>query len=134
MGIIADRLKEARKRSGLSQRQAAEKLNISQSSVSLHEKEERNLFAETLDSYANLYGVSVEWLLGKTNDPSPTSLTKEEIKDYQELIFKGKKMIDAGEHPTFRGKKITKRMLEQLELILEGFTLDEEKNEKRDDH
>jgi len=62
--LFAERLKELRKLSGDSQRKLAEKLFISQVTVSCYEQGR----FETLVAICKLYGTSSDYLLGLTDD------------------------------------------------------------------
>lgn len=63
--ILAQRLVELRKKSGLNQRQAAEKLGISPAPLSAYELGKKLPPLETLASIAEQYGVSCAYLLGQ---------------------------------------------------------------------
>lgn len=63
--IIASRLREARKLSGLSQGQVAKELDVHRPTVSQIEAGERNVTADEIAQFAKLYDVSVAWLVGE---------------------------------------------------------------------
>ena len=60
------RLAELRKARGISQRQLAEDLHISQNSISQYELGKREPNQNTLLALANYFAVSVDYLLGNT--------------------------------------------------------------------
>jgi transcriptional regulator with XRE-family HTH domain len=62
---IAERLKEARIMSGLSQENAAKILNIQRPAISEIESGRRKVSAEEIISFSKLYRVSTTWLLLK---------------------------------------------------------------------
>ncbi|HTP83861.1 MAG TPA: helix-turn-helix transcriptional regulator [Alphaproteobacteria bacterium] len=62
---IAERLKEARKLAGLSQGQVAKMLGLHRPSVSEMEAGNRRVAADELVRLAEIYDVSVAWLLGQ---------------------------------------------------------------------
>lgn len=62
---IAERLKEARIMSGLSQENAAKILNIQRPAISEIESGRRKVSAEEIISFSKLYKVSTTWLLLK---------------------------------------------------------------------
>lgn len=68
---LGDRLREARERYGISQAQAANAIGVSRSAYSMYEITERDPDSSVLKELARLYGVSADWLLGRTNDPTP---------------------------------------------------------------
>jgi transcriptional regulator with XRE-family HTH domain len=63
--IIAERIREARRMSGLSQAQVAKMLGLQRPSVSEMEGGNRAVSAEELAQLAEIYDVSVSWLLGE---------------------------------------------------------------------
>lgn len=66
--VIASRLREARRRAGLSQAQAAKLLNLHRPSVSEMEAGRRRVKVEELVQLSELYEVSVGWLSGEQPD------------------------------------------------------------------
>jgi len=63
---IAERLKEARKLAGLSQSHVAKILGLHRPSVTEMESGNRRVSADELARLAEIYDVSVAWLLGET--------------------------------------------------------------------
>ena len=62
------RLKELRKLYGLTQEESARKLNISRSSINNYEAGTREPDYDTLIHIAKFYGVTVDYLIGYTNE------------------------------------------------------------------
>lgn len=71
MSTLGARLKEVRERLGLNQKQAAEKLGISNVVLNRYERDERKPDPETLRRIAEGYGVSIDYLLGLSDEPNP---------------------------------------------------------------
>lgn len=65
---IAARLKEARILAGLSQAQAADKMELPRPSISEIESGKRKVSADELVQFSNLYKVDTSWLLHEEND------------------------------------------------------------------
>ena len=63
--IIASRIREARKRAGLSQGQVAKMLGLHRPSISEAEAGNRKVSAEEITKLAELYDVRMSWLLGE---------------------------------------------------------------------
>ena len=63
------RLKELREKRGISQVTLASALNLSQNSISRYETGEREADYTTLIAIADYFGVSVDYLLGRTDNP-----------------------------------------------------------------
>ena len=73
-GIIASRgvdmrLKELRKRRGLSQLRLAMELGMNQNSISRYESGEREADYQTLIQLADYFNVSIDYLLERTDNP-----------------------------------------------------------------
>ncbi len=64
------RLKELRKSRGISQVKLAMDLNMNQNSISRYENGVREADYKTLIAFADYFHVSVDYLLGRTDDPS----------------------------------------------------------------
>ncbi|HBH95612.1 MAG TPA: XRE family transcriptional regulator [Ruminococcaceae bacterium] len=63
------RLKELRKKRKISQIRLAIELNLNQNSISRYENEEREADYRTLISIADYFNVSIDFLLGRTDNP-----------------------------------------------------------------
>lgn len=61
------RIKELREEKNISQLELAKKLNLTQQSISLYEKEEREPSIDVLKNIANFFNVSLDYLLGKSD-------------------------------------------------------------------
>jgi len=70
MSSLGKRLKIQREKRGWSQLLVAEKLDIANTVLSNYERDYRDPDTETLSRLADLYEVSVDYLLGRTNNPS----------------------------------------------------------------
>ncbi len=70
------RLKELRKSRGISQVKLAMDLNMNQNSISRYENGVREADYKTLIAFADYFHVSVDYLLGRTDDPSFPSPAK----------------------------------------------------------
>src|SRR5688572_19044629 len=60
---IASRLRWAREQAGISQGQVAQRMDVHRPTISQIESAERNVRIEELDQFAEIYGVSREWLV-----------------------------------------------------------------------
>ena len=63
------RLKELRKMRNISQAKLAADLNMNQNSISRYENMEREADYATLIAFADYFDVSVDYLLGRTDNP-----------------------------------------------------------------
>lgn len=67
--VLGNRIAEERKKLGLSQAELAKKVKISQSAVAKQETGANCPSVETLEDYADLFGVTTDYLLGRTDNP-----------------------------------------------------------------
>ena len=81
-----NRLKELRKERRLSQAEVAKILNITQSGYSLWELDKVSIDNRSLQKLANLYNVSIDYILGKSK--TITEMTNDEV----DLIEKYRKL------------------------------------------
>ena len=63
------RLKEIRVAKGITQLKLAMDLNMNQNSISRYETGEREADYRTLIAFADYFGVSIDYLLGRTDNP-----------------------------------------------------------------
>ena len=63
------RLKELRKKKGVSQLRLATDLNLNQNSISRYENGEREADYQTLIKFADYFNVSIDYLLERTENP-----------------------------------------------------------------
>ena len=73
--MFKDRLKELRYKKELSQRELASILNMSPSTIAMYETGQREPDAETLSKIADFFGVTIDYLLGRTDNPNPEDST-----------------------------------------------------------
>lgn len=66
-----DRIKNLREDSDLTQQQVAEKLFITRSAYSNYENGIRAVPVEILSQIADIFGTSVDYLIGRTNTKKP---------------------------------------------------------------
>lgn len=83
--MFKDRLKELRYKKELSQRELASILNMSPSTIAMYETGQREPDAETLKKIADFFGVTIDYLLGRTDTPSPVDKITDSVSDDPEL-------------------------------------------------
>ncbi len=90
MGKFANVLKGLRIKSGLTQQEMADKLNISRSSIGMYENGEREPSFELLEIIADYFNVDMNYLLGKKesseNIPQGYYLN-EDARDMAQFLF-----------------------------------------------
>ncbi|KWX58006.1 hypothetical protein AEL93_08000 [Lactobacillus crispatus] len=110
MSIFSDRLTNARKAMGWSRKRAVSEIGIPYPTYSNYEQGKREPDISTIAIFAEKLNTSADYLLGRTNNPSPSS-TNSEITD-SDL----NKMIDNAKF--FDGKPIDDHDKELVRGIL----------------
>lgn len=93
------RFKEIRTRKGLTQAQVAEQLSISRASYTNIENGKRDPDTQTIQALSDLFGVSVDELLGRTTayeEGTMAGLTLDEkrlVTEYRKLSIEGKSRV-----------------------------------------
>lgn len=80
---LPEKLKELRNKYGFSQKEVADRLEISPSIVSGYETGERTPSIDVLLSISYLYNCSVDYLLGKTNEQPLIQIDTSKLNDNQ---------------------------------------------------
>lgn len=117
--VFADRLSKLRTAKKLTQQDIANKLGITRQAYSFYETGKREPDYETLKKLVDLFEVSIDYLLGRSNDPSNV---EEDEEKHNIAFFGGAK------------EELTEEESKHLQESLEMFRLLKEKRlkEKRD--
>ena len=105
-----------RKERGTSQKQAAADLQISQALLSHYEKGVRECGLDFVVRVADYYGVSCDYLLGRTADKSGAMIAVDEIPD-QDPAIQDKRMQAGGILPTLNKKLIVNSLQVLFDLL-----------------
>ena len=90
---FGDRLKELRKKSGLTQAQLAERIGVTKSVISFYEQRERSPSPSVLIKMAKVFRVSTDYLLGIERQQviDISDLSKEQIRLVEAIIAEMRK-------------------------------------------
>ncbi len=69
--MIGARLRQLRKERGMSQQSLATQLKLARTTLTMYETDQREPDHHTLHRIADLFQVSTDYLLGRTDDPTP---------------------------------------------------------------
>lgn len=97
MESFARRFKQLREMRGWTQEDAAEKLGVSRPTIAGYESEEKNRIPreETLHKIADLFGVTTDYLLGRTDDPKRSDLDAvDQLIEYLNLELTDEEILD----------------------------------------
>ena len=89
------RLFELRTEKGLSQRQMAKELNVSQGTYNNWENEKTQPSIEQLKQLSHFFGVSVDYLIGNTDEYGTVTVENTQT-DEEKRLLKGFRALDVG--------------------------------------
>ena len=92
--MIGERLIELRKDKGLTQKQLAEKLFLNFRTYSGYERDETEASDEVKIKIAQFYNVSIDYLLGVSENPAPINKGNDYIRLPKALSADGRKELD----------------------------------------
>jgi transcriptional regulator with XRE-family HTH domain len=88
MVIAIKRLREVRKKKGLTQKQVAEHIGITQNAYSYWETGRNKIDNESLNKLADFFGVSVDYLLGRDTTEGGGDPVDPEVLEYIDELKK----------------------------------------------
>ena len=131
---LHERLSELRKKNKLTQQRVADYLGISRGAYANYETGAREPDTDTLIKLADLFGVTVDSLVGRTDDPTlpqqtsstqiPSWATKKDIRDF-------KKMLEEDAPVMFDGVPLDDEDREKVLKVMEAIFWDAKKRNKR---
>ncbi|MBN8236862.1 helix-turn-helix transcriptional regulator [Halobacillus kuroshimensis] len=134
--MLHKRLIQMRKEKKLTQLELAQQLDISRSRLSQYELGTRQPDNDMLNKLADFFDVTVDYLLGRTNQPNPNN-NAASFDPLQELnkIFEKYDVQDAGFWDIEKWKEMTPEDFRSLEDYFEYlYNKSKNKQHKNDDH
>ncbi|MUG24738.1 helix-turn-helix domain-containing protein [Paenibacillus macerans] len=121
-----NRIREIRNQRNISGTDLADQLGISPQYLYGMEKETRTLSTKMADRIASIFNVSVDYLLGRSDNPdsTPDWATRKDKRDF-------KKMLEEDEPIMFDGMPVSEEDKEKIKRVMEAMFWDaKEKNKK----
>jgi len=100
-----DRIASLREKWGLTQEELSSKLGISRAALSHYETNRREPDYETLRNIANFFDISLDYLLGRTNDPH--SVLDRDVREFVDSLELSDDKILEKFTLTVDGRKLT---------------------------
>lgn len=116
--MLGERLKKLREEKGLLQKDIAKLLNITASAYGFYEQGKRDPDTDVLRKLADFYGVSIDYLMGRTDIRNP-ALTKKDEKEIEKEIEAMKKKLLESEGLMLSGEPVSKEAIESILEALE---------------
>lgn len=108
-----DVLKNLRNRKGLSQRELADRLKINRSTYARYETSSTQPDYETLKKLAQFHDVTVDYILGMSNEKQP-QLTEKDERDIAKRIAALREDLANAEGLSFHGEPMSEEAIESL--------------------
>lgn len=128
--MIPETLKIVRNKKGMSQRELAEKLGVSQQTIGSWEVGRTAPDPEAIKKIADFFNVSTDYLLGKTDTSSPPlpSLNRKDEREITKLMDGMKEMLMQEKGLMFDGQPASE---ESIQSILDAMQIGMEMAKKR---
>ncbi|MDE6904713.1 MAG: helix-turn-helix transcriptional regulator [Lachnospiraceae bacterium] len=120
MGNFAKVFRELRTKSGLTQQEMADKLDISRSSIGMYENGEREPGFELLETIADYFNVDMNYLLGKKDSSQQREqgyYLDEDARDMAQFLFDNpeyKVLLDATRKTKKEDILFVKEMIDRI--------------------
>lgn len=129
--MLGERIKKQREIKEISQKKLADLLGVSPSTIGMYEQNRRSPDKDMLLKLASIFNVSVDYLLGTTKVKTPTTESKNEYKDINDILSKAKEQLLNQEGLMFNGEPATEEAIQSIVDAMEiGMALAKEKNKK----
>lgn len=116
---LGNTIAHLREKRGLSQSSLARDLNISQASLAMYETNKRKPNVEMLDSIANYFGVTTDYLLGRTPTPEFTAKNERDVQNIVEDLINGLSNENSLAYLRNGGEEIDEEDAELIKAALE---------------
>lgn len=130
------RLRQLREAYGITQEELGEKLNLTKANISKYESGRLEPNLDTLSFLAHLFGVSVDYLLGRPHSSSYNSngLKKDTTKQAEDIIKIDPELFVQMCRATYLPEEDRKKIREYSAMLLEKYLKEEkEKGKKSND-
>lgn len=113
------RLRELRKQKGLTMKELGKKFTLAESTISGYENGNRKPDLEMIDAFADYFEVTADYLLGRTDNPSPVFNKSSAVKEKDERDI-AKRMEEIRSDLTkqdglsFHGEPLSEEAIESL--------------------
>ncbi|MFL2133055.1 helix-turn-helix domain-containing protein [Desemzia sp. FAM 23990] len=121
--VDGHKLASLREKRGLSQSGLADALKVSQSTVAMWESNKRGMSEERLESLADFFNVSTDYLLGRN---IPDWATEKDVMDLED-------MLNSNVNMAYGGERLTEEEKQRVKDVLTGIFWEKLEKRKRSD-
>ena len=115
--MFGENIRELRELKGYTQQDLANELNVSRSKVAMWETNKRDPGTDDLRELADIFDVTIDYLLGKSTDPK---LSRKDELDIAKEIAKINKSLENTNELMFHGEILDEETRELLKKSLEN--------------
>lgn len=121
MPTFAERFKELRMEKHLTQQELANMFFLNKSSISRYEQGKQMPEIDLLQKFADFFGVSIDYLMGKTDIRNPydktnerPKLTRRDQREIEKILEETRKQLENAEGLMFDGKPATPEAIQSI--------------------
>lgn len=117
--MLGNRLKSLRSRKNMTQAELAEKIDVARTTYAMYEQNKREPDNETLQRIADYFDVSIDYLLGRTDNKHPgtlytATLSEKDEKDIAKRLEQIKKDVEHSDGLSFDGEPLSEEAMESF--------------------
>jgi transcriptional regulator with XRE-family HTH domain len=129
--MLGKRIKELRKKKGITQKELASYLGVSDRAVGYYESGQRTPPPDILQKIADFFNVSTDYLLGRTDIYNPADEITEAVSDDPELLEFWNTLKEREDLKLLfkQTKKLSPRDIKQIIRIIKAIEDEEDKGE-----
>lgn len=129
--MLGKRIKELRKKKGITQKELASYLGVSDRAVGYYESGQRTPPPDILQKIADFFNVSTDYLLGRTDIYNPADEITEAVSDDPELLEFWNTLKEREDLKLLfkQTKKLSPREIKQIIRIIKAIEEEEDKGE-----
>lgn len=126
--LLGDRLRQQRNRRKLTQEDVARRIGVARTTYAMYEQNSREPDNETLQKLADFFDVSIDYLLGRTDDPTPPentsqpyyALTERDQRDIARDLERMMSDLESDESMAFYGEPMDEETRQLIRISLEN--------------
>lgn len=116
--MFGARLRELRKKKGLTMKELGKKFSLAESTISGYENGNRKPDLEMIDAFADFFEVSSDYLLGRTDRIKEADLNSKEEKDVAKRLEQIRRDLESGSSDgdglAFHGEPMSEEAIDSL--------------------
>lgn len=129
---LGSRIKKIRQEKQLTQAEFGKLLNLSESTISLYESGKRQPEYDTLIKIAELFDVSIDYLLGRTDVSTNPKLTRRDEREIEKILEETRKKLENAEGLMFFGEPASPEAIQSiLDSMRIGMEIAKQRNKEK---